>query len=140
MLGGPSETRATLNDTYRLNRELDVHRPVFFIYRPLPKTKSVEKIIESGGFIDHERMDRIDSLHFGGVVFSGDLTPRYVELFQKRMFFYFISRRILRLIYRQKWRFFINLARYMFHAWREKVSFEYTVAYFLICCGDNLTS
>jgi len=139
MLGGPTETRATLNDTYRLNRELDVHRPVFFIYRPLPKTKAIEKIIESGGIIDHEKMNAIDSLHFGSVILTGDLTPRYVELFQKRMFFYFITRRIFRLIRRQKLRFFVNLARYMFRAWRKKVSFEYTVAYFLICCGDSLT-
>jgi len=140
MLGGPLETKATLMDTYRINKELDVHRPVFFIYRPLPKTKGAEKILESGGIIDTEKMSTIDSLHFGSVVRTGDLTPRYVERFQRKMFLYFISKRILRLILKQKHRFFLNLIRYMLHARKTRVSFEYAVAYFLICCGDNLTS
>jgi radical SAM superfamily enzyme YgiQ (UPF0313 family) len=140
MLGGPLETKATLMDTYRLNKELDVQRPVFFIYRPLPRTKGVEKILESGGIIDTEKMSTIDSLHFGSVVRTGDLTPRYVERFQRKMFLYFISKRILRLILKQKHRFFLNLIRYMLHARKTRVSFEYAVAYFLICCGDNLTS
>ena len=140
MLGGPTETRDTLMETFRLNQELDVHRPVFFIYRPLPKTKSLEKIAATGGTIDSDRFDRIDSLHFGSCIRTGSLSPGDIERFQLRCFSYFIGRRILRLMWRQKHRFFINLVAYMWHAWRAGVSFEYAVAYFLICCGDNLTS
>ena len=140
MLGGPTETRATLMETFDLNKELDVHRPVFFIYRPLPKTKSVQKIADSGGAIDCERFDQIDSLHFGSCVRTGDISPKDVERFQVRCFSYFIGRRILRLICQQKLRFFINLAAYIWRARKDGVSFQYTVAYFLICCGDNLTS
>ena len=47
---------------------------------------------------------------------------------------------IAKLMWRQKHRFFINLVAYMWRAWREGVSLQYAVAYFLICCGDNLTS
>ncbi len=140
MLGGPTETRATLMETFELNKELDVHRPVFFIYRPLPKTKSRQQLESGAGVIDCDRFDAIDSLHFHGCVRTGDLSPNDVERFQLRCFLYFISRRILRLMWKQKHRFFINLVRYMWRAKRDGVDLEYAVAYFLICCGDNLTS
>ena len=140
MLGGPTETRDTLMETFRLNRELDVQRPVFFIYRPLPKTKSREQLEAGAGAIDCDRFDQIDSLHFRGCVRTGDLSPNDVERFQARCFLYFIGRRILKLIWKQKHRFFINLVRYMWQARRDGVDFQYAVAYFLICCGDNLTS
>ncbi len=140
MLGGPTETRATLMETFRLNQELDVHRPVFFIYRPLPKTKSREQLERGAGAIDADRFNQIDSLHFRGCVRTGDLSPNDVERFQARCFLYFISRRVFRLIRQQKHRFFINLVRYMWRAYRDGVEFQYAVAYFLICCRDNLTS
>ena len=140
MLGGPTETRATLMDTFNLNRELDVNRPVFFIYRPLPKTKSVQMVTDSGGSIDCDRFDQIDSLHFGSCIRTGDIGPKDIERMQLRCFCYFILRRIAKLMWRQKLRFFTNLVAYMWRAWREGISLEYAVAYFLICCGDNLTS
>jgi len=140
MLGGPTETRATLMETFQLNRELDVNRPVFFIYRPLPKTKSREQLESGAGAIDCDRFDSIDSLHFRGCVRTSDLSPNDVERFQFRCFSYFIGRRILKLMWQQKHRFFINLVRYMWRAKKDGVGLQYAVAYFLICCGDNLTS
>jgi hypothetical protein len=140
MLGGPTETKSTLRDTFRINRELDVHRPVFFIYRPLPKTKGADIISQTGGSVDCEKLESIDSLHFGGCVSTGDLSPQDVERFQALCFSYFISRRLGRLIATQKLRFFRNLVDYMVKARLARVPFEYATAYFLICCGDNLTS
>lgn len=138
ILGGPGEDIHTLNDTFNLAKILDVDRPVFFIYQPLPKTKAREKLMELGGGILTEKMEHIDSLHHASAIQTKDLKPITIQLFQYKCFLYFIGKRIIRLLIKQKFRLIKNFIIYFIRARKNDVPLWYTAAYFLICCEENL--
>lgn len=139
MLGGPSETKEALWETYRFNKELDPNKPIFFIFRPLPGTEIISKMDSLGEKIDTGAMSHdIDTLHWGAALNSKNRTQQYVEYFQLRCFVYFVSKRILRLIIKQKLRFFINLFRYMRTGFKYDLDRRIVFAYFLASGGDNL--
>lgn len=139
MLGGPTETKGILWETYNFNKELDPNKPIFFIFRPLPGTDIISKMDSLGEEIDTMAMSHeIDTLHWGAALKSKDRTERYVEYFQLRCFAYFVSRRIWRLIKKQKLRFFFNLIRYMYIGYKYRLDMKIVFAYFLASCGDNL--
>ena len=139
MLGGPTETRETMWETYRFNRELDPNKPIFFIFRPLPGTEIIGRCKGLGEEIDGAAMSHdIDTLHWGAALFSKDRSQRYVEYFQLRCFLYFVPCRIFRLIRRSKHRFFINLVRYLWQGRKNRLEMKIVFAYFLASCGDNL--
>ena len=139
MLGGPTETKDTLWETYNFNKELDPNKPIFFIFRPLPGTE-IETMVESlGEKIDSAAMSHeIDTLHWGAALKFKNQSGNYVEYFQLRCFAYFVSKRVWRLIRKQKLRFFINLFKYMYMGWKYKLDMRIVFAYFLASCGDNL--
>ena len=137
ILGGPGENKSTLQDTFNFAKLLDVHRPVFFIYQPLPKTGAREKLIELGGEVESDRMDNIDCLHHASAIRTKELKPSTIMFFQYKCFVYFIGKRILRLLGRQKLAFFKNFIVYFLRARRNHVPLWYTAAYFLICCEEN---
>jgi radical SAM superfamily enzyme YgiQ (UPF0313 family) len=139
MIGGPGEDMGTLMDTFRLNRELSVDRPIFFTYRPLPKTRGAELVQELGGTVDEEAWERIDSLHTHGNVDTGKLKPWQIEWFRDFCLLYFNLSRTLRLVARQKHRFFLNMAEYLYRGFRDGVGMQYVIGYFMVCAGDNLT-
>jgi radical SAM superfamily enzyme YgiQ (UPF0313 family) len=139
MLGGPTETKEILWETYNFNKELDPHKPIFFLFRPLPATDIISMIDNLGETIDYSTMSHdVDTLHWGVALKSKDRTERYVAYFQMRCFAYFVSRRAWRLIKKQKLRFFINLVKYMYAAWKYRLDMRIAFAYFLASCGDNL--
>lgn len=139
MLGGPTETKEILWETYRFNKELDPNKPIFFIFRPLPGTDIVSMVEDLGEEIDIAAMSHdIDTLHWGAALKSRNRSESYVEYFQLRCFSYFVSRRIWRLVKKQKLRFFINLIRYMYTGYRYNLDMRIVFAYFLASCGDNL--
>ena len=137
ILGGPGESKATLQDTFDFAKLLDVHRPVFFIYQPLPKTRAREKLLELGGEVEMDKMDNIDCLHHASAVRTKDLKPRTVMLFQYKCFVYFVGKRVIRLLLQQKFRLFKNFIVYFVRGRRNNVPLWYTVGYFLICCEEN---
>jgi len=139
ILGGPGEDKNTLNDTFNLAKELDVSRPVFFIYQPLPKTKSIEKLYQLGGKIDAKKFQHIDSLHHASAVSTKGLKPIDIQLFQYKCFLYFIvGRRFFRLLLKQKFKLILNFIKYFIHAKKHNIPLWYTVGYFIICCEENL--
>jgi len=139
MLGGPTETKEILWQTYDFNKELQPEKPIFFIFRPLPGTEIISQMNSLGEEIDSAAMSHeIDSLHWGAALKSKGRSENYVEYFQLRCFLYFVSRRVWRLVRKQKLRFFINLFRYMSTAWKYKLDMRIAFAYFLASCGDNL--
>jgi radical SAM superfamily enzyme YgiQ (UPF0313 family) len=140
ILGGPGENLSTLRDTFNLARCLDANRPVFFIYQPLPHTQAREKLLELGGTIEEERMRHIDSLHHASAIRTRELKPIQIEIFQYKCLIYFMGKRILRLFKKQKLRLLGNFFRYFIRARRKGVPLWYAIAYFLICCDDNLIS
>jgi radical SAM superfamily enzyme YgiQ (UPF0313 family) len=139
MLGGPTETREILWETYKFNKELDPNKPIFFIFRPLPATDIISIIDDVDESIDYGTMSHdIDTLHWGVALKSKERTQRYVAYFQIRCFSYFVSRRIWRLVCKQKFKFFLNLIRYMYTGWKYGLDMRIVFAYFLASCGDNL--
>lgn len=140
ILGGPDEDINTLNDTFSMARTLDVDRPVFFIYQPLPKTKAREKLIELGGQIETDKMDNIDCLHHASAVRTKGLNPRMILWFQYKCFLFFIGKRILRLLINQKFKLVSNYIRYFIRGRKNGIPLWYITAYFLICCEENLMS
>ncbi len=139
MLGGPTETKDILWQTYNFNKELQPEKPIFFIFRPLPGTEIISQMGNLGEEIDSAAMSHeIDTLHWGAALKSKDRSEKYVEYFQLRCFLYFVTRRVWRLIRKQKLRFFINLVRYMYTAGKYNLDLRIAFAYFLASCGDNL--
>ena len=139
MLGGPTETKEMLWQTYCFNKELDPNKPIFFIFRPLPGTDIISMVDSLGEEIDAAAMSHeIDTLHWGAALKSKKRSESFVEYFQLRCFAYFVPRRIWRLIKKQKLRFFVNMVRYMYRARRLNLDMRIAFAYFLASCGDNL--
>lgn len=139
MLGGPGETKEMLWQTYRFNKELDPEKTIFFIFRPFPGTELESHIKDFGEEIDVIAMSHeIDTLHWGAALKSKSRPERYVEYFQLRCFLYFVPRRIWRLIKKQKFKFFLNLIRYMYKGYKYRLDMRIAFAYFLASCGDNL--
>ncbi len=110
--GGPAETPATLRDTIRLAMELDANRTAFFIYKPFTE-EGCRQIYQYGGWIDDARWKAVDNITFGAVVESKKLGVRTVERYQKIAYFLTFGRRLLRMILRQKLRYFRNLFVYL---------------------------
>ncbi len=137
ILGGPDETYATMRDTFNLVKELKIDRPIFFTYRPLPRTEGARKVVEYGGSIDQRMWKRIDSLHEYSNVYTKHLTPGQIVWFRRKCLFYFTWRRALKLIAQQKLSFFLNLFTYLVRGLRDGVGFQYIIGYFFVSGGVN---
>ncbi len=140
ILGGPGESKATLWDTFRFVRELEVDRPIFFTYRPLPTTEAARLVAELGGRVDEAGWEDIDSLHKRSNVYTKDLTPRDIERFRYTCLAYFTSSRMFSQVREQKHRFVTNLARYIVRGTRDGLDLQYILGYFLVSGGDNVHS
>lgn len=140
ILGGPGETIETMQETFDLVRELEVDRPIFFTYRPLPKTKGADKVVELGGRVDSNSWDQIDSLHQHSNVYTEKLTPRQIVKFRRKCLMYFMSRRTWKLIKDQKVGFFFNFVSYLYKGVRDGVHPQYVVGYFFVSGGKNVIS
>lgn len=139
MLGGPTETKENLHETFAFNKELDPNKPIFFVFRPLPGTDVIAQCEVLGEEIDVAAMSHsIDTLHWGSVLKSKHRPRRYVELFQMRCFAHFVPLRMARLLKKQGASFFSNMARYMAEGKKHNLDMRIVFAYFLASCGDNL--
>jgi len=140
IIGGPGETRRTLEETYQLARELDLDRPIFFNYRPLPKTEGADKLLELGGQISPQPKQAIDSFHWGTDVSTKELSSREIVYFRQKMLAIFYIPRLLKLIRKQKFKFFVDMSRYIIKGLIDGVDLRYLIGYALLYCGDNATS
>ena len=112
MLGGPGETRASVANSYRLVRRLHLDVPTFYVYKPLPRTKALEKLAAMGGYIDDLWNTRVMDIRFGGMVHTPYLSPRQVERYQWKFIISFIPPVIFRQMLRWRLRYFAELFRY----------------------------
>ncbi len=140
MIGGPGEDFGTLMDTFNLVKEAKVDRPIFFTYRPLPATDGAKMVAELGGTVNEDAWKNIDSLHTSANVDKGKLKPWQISWFRQFCLIYFNGRRTLKLIGLDKHRFFINLAKYVARGVKDGVGLQYSVGYFMVCGGKNLTN
>ena len=139
MLGGPGESKKTLNKTFQLAKDLDLERPAFFIFTPLPTTEVLKKIQNEQSIVDQKRSLAIDNFTFGATIESNDLTTSYVEKFHKKVYAYFMLRRIIRIIKKEKHRYFINLIVYITKGLMTGLDVWYMLGYFHMYYSESMT-
>lgn len=138
IIGGPGETWESMKDTFRFVGELKVDRPIFFTYRPLPRTMGSRMVTEMGGQVDEEMMSQLDSLHNGTNVSTADLKPWQIIWFRRWCLFYYNLLRVFRLLRIQKLDFLKNFIVYIYKGVQCRLSLQYITGYFLVSGGDNL--
>lgn len=115
ILGYPGETRAEVELTLRLSRELDLTRANFFHYLPFPGTESHEQVVAG------RKMNGVDWNHLFFMLptgSNGQLSARELKWLQRRAFlsFYLRPRIFLRQIRAIRgWRHFGFLVRRFYH-------------------------
>jgi len=134
ILGGPGETRQTIQKTIDMAVELDANRTAFFIYKPFTK-EAAALVQEHGGYIDSKRWKKANNITFGAVITSKDLSPRQVELLQVKAYFLTFGRRLLRLVIKYKLRYFTWLLLYMLRGLRNGLDWKYLLTYYHIYQG-----
>ena len=136
LIGGPDESKETLNETFDFINELKVERPIFFTYRPLPETEGAKQIIEYGGKISG--WGEIDSLHKKSNISSSKLSSGYIMYFRYKCLIYYTLKRTFKLLKKQKLVFIINFLSFLLRGLKDGVGLEYVIGYFYVCAGDNL--
>src|SRR3989338_3569435 len=137
MLGGPAESRETINTTIKLACELKASRSAFFIYKPFTQA-GIQQITEHGGRIDRELWSRADNITFDAVVELKDLKPRQIESLQKKAYFLTFGARLLNMLFSQGPRYFIRLFIYCAKGLARGLDIRYLVIYYHIYGYDNV--
>ena len=137
MLGGPTETKKELISTFKMNAELDPNKPIFFIYQELThdlegmglfmqdETTSALMPRNKKNTMMRKSQDRA-TIQFGEPLKSENYSKRWIVMFQYFCYLYFVTKRIFRLLIRQRHRFIINFIRFWkcvvntFHCWSRK--------------------
>jgi len=84
ILGGPGETRETLQKTLNLLAELNPDVPVVTIFQPLPKTKILKTIEALGGSIHNGPWKDTPTFWFRSHIEMPALTSKQIETAKKR--------------------------------------------------------
>lgn len=137
MLGGPGETRQTMQQTIDLAVELDASRSAFFVYKPFTE-EGVRQVEELGGEIDREKWDGAENITFGAVVKPAGLSLRTIEWYQRKAYFLTFGRRLLRMIGRLKLAYFWRLGRYVAKGLGAGLDLRYLLTYFHVYGYDNV--
>lgn len=138
ILGGPGETKETMNKTIQLARELDAERSAFFIYKPFTEA-GINQIMEYGGWINEEKWASADNITFDAVVESPHYTTKEVERLQHKAYFLtFVCRRLLRMIRRHPIMYFVRLFIYITLGKIAGLDHRYLLTYYHIYSYDNV--
>lgn len=137
MLGGPAETRETINTTIRLARELKASRSAFFIYKPFTEA-GARQVAEHGGRIDQKLWRAADNITFDAVVELKDLKTAQIESLQKKAYFLTFGRRLLSMIFCQGPIYFIRLFVYCLKGLAYGLDIRYLITYYHIYGYDNV--
>lgn len=140
MLGGPGESKETINKTIEL--AVSIQRPkrriAFFVYKPFTE-EGVKLIEQYGGTIDEMRWANADNITFDAVVNLKDISPDEVEWLQKKAYLLTFSRRWLRMV-RDKYffKYLYQFSAYTLRGLKYGMDMNYLVPYFHIYGYDNV--
>jgi radical SAM superfamily enzyme YgiQ (UPF0313 family) len=138
ILGGPGETKKTIKETISMANRLQAERSAFFIYKPFTK-EGVKQIYDLGGWIDDKKWKRVDNITFGAAVYTGELTPRQIENYQKLAYFITFGKRLISMISKQGLKYFTRLLVYMFRGFvKNGLAWDYLFTYYHIYSYDNI--
>jgi hypothetical protein len=151
MLGGPTETKREMIETFNINRRVKANKPIFFIYQNLAHEVEAPMAGEfscSSHFPDilspetDEKSNRSDqdqaTIQFGEPIESETFSKRWVIYFQLFCYAYVVGRRVIRLVLKQRLVFFKNFANFMHKGYKKGSNMKIVFAYFLSSSGDNL--
>ncbi len=131
MLGGPSETRKTINQTINLARELQANRSAFFVYKPFTE-EGMKQVIMHGGVVDQQRWEKADNITFDAVIKLKDIGPKQIEMLQYKAYFLTFGKRLLQMIKEEKIGYFTKLATYMTRGLKDGLDYHYLLPYYHI--------
>lgn len=131
ILGGPAETRSTINETITLARQLKAARSAFFVYKPFTD-EGMKQIVQHGGVVDQTRWQKADNITFDAVVKLKDIGPRGVEMMQFKAYYHTFGKRWLKMVATDKHKYFTNLATYMSKGLKDGLDWHYLLPYFHI--------
>jgi len=137
MLGGPAETRQTINRTIRFARELKGSRSAFFIYKPFTKA-SIQQVAEHGGRINQGLWEKADNITFDAVVELKDITPKQIEYLQKKAYLLTFGRRLLNMLIKQNLKYFLRIFVYLAKGLFYGLDIRYLLIYYHIYAYDNV--
>lgn len=137
ILGGPGETRKTIEETISLAREVAASRSAFFIYKPFTE-KGTRLMQKYGGYIDQKRLKKADNITFDAVVHLKDIGPREIEWLQKKAYFFTFGKRLLKMLKRLKFMYFAQLAIYIMRGLYHGLDLYYLILYYQIYGYDNV--
>lgn len=135
MLGGPGETRKTINETINLARKLDAERSAFFVYKPFTQ-EGAEQVAQYGGIVDAKRWKKADNITFDAVIRLKDIGPVSVELLQYKAYLLTFGKRLLKMIARDKHKYFTRLGTYMIRGLNDGLDPQYLLPYYHIYAHD----
>ena len=131
MLGGPAETRKSINDTINLARKLKSARSAFFVYKPFTE-EGMNQIAQYGGVVDQQRWEKADNITFDAVVKLKDIGPKGIEWMQKKAYFQTFGPRLLHMLATDKHRYFTRFTTYMSRGLKDGLDYHYLLPYFHI--------
>jgi len=152
MLGGPTETKAELKETFRFNVKLKPNKPIFFVYQTLTHDLAEMGLVDQDYNIGLAATEQADqwtgdstrddtdqgTIQFGEPLASPHFSKNWLIAFQYFCYSYFIAIRVGKGIWRQKHRFFINFGTTMYRGYKEGLNMKIVFAYWLSASGDNL--
>ncbi|MBD3204147.1 radical SAM protein [Candidatus Woesearchaeota archaeon] len=138
IIGGPGESRKTINRTINFSRELAAERSAFFVYKPFTK-EGVSQILKHGGKIDEERWKQADNITYKAVVKLKNLSPKQIEFLQKKAYFFTFGKRLFKMVLKQNLYYFIHLFKYLHKGWKDGLDFAYLLPYYHIYGYENVS-
>jgi radical SAM superfamily enzyme YgiQ (UPF0313 family) len=131
MLGGPSESRSTINETISFSRKINADRSAFFIFKPFTD-EGMRLVRKYGGEIDIKRWEKADNISFDAVVKLKDITPTHIEMLQKKAYFYTFGKRWASMITSSPISYTWNLMKYMSKGIKDGLDAKYLIMYYHI--------
>jgi len=137
MIGGPAENSKTINETINFAYELDANRSAFFIFKPF--TEEGRLLVKKyGGKINDNLWNSADNITFGVAVESPELKAWKVEYYQKKAYFFTFGRRLLRMLFKLKFKYFFQILIYIIKGIYCGLGVNYLITYYHIYAYDNV--
>ena len=131
MVGGPSETKKTIEETIKLARKLNANRSAIFIFKPF--THESEVLIKKyGDKIDEKRWEKADNITYDAVVKLKNLSPRQVELLQYKAYLYTFGKRLIWMIKSNPVSYFTRFTTYVTKGLKDGLDIKYLIPYYHI--------
>jgi len=138
LVGGPGETRDTINETINFSRQLDANISMFFTFKPFTQ-KSKNCIYKFGGKIYKKRWRDATHLGYDAVIGLKDVSPKQIENMLNKGYSFAFNRRRLKLLSENPIKYNTRLVKYMLRGLKDGLDLKYLWIYFHLYGYDYVT-